>query len=574
MTFGDRPRPKWAQNRCVKGKPNGLRERAAQLMVQVPIKKTPQTSDDEKPNHWYEAAKKFCGIATIHGPLLAYRAEATQRYFWHLIMVACVLLLVTQTYLIVDDFLEKPVISEVSFKTSETGLQFPLVTVCNYNSIKQSYIQKLNETKKFTHSVLNYLMQSSAELQSFYGTADVKDLEKGHAEYLLFINQENITFDIKTFFEEGGYNCEDIFKICSFAGQIFDCCHHTQPTMTSLGKCFTIDLSLEGFHRKQLSPGEYNGLHLILDSQLDEVHSHKCNETDPVFMNAFENGFRYYVHDRRMISFITTEGISVSPGSRVYSSIEIDKFIRLPSWDWGRCTDEWLFKPPPNLPYSRKNCKVLCHARHFNEICGCAPYVYNTLNVFETCAPLDLYKCLQRNVNYDHAGTIELSNRCSDCQMECENHEYHAYNSYGFGFSKGAQKWLRGRNKTWTGKYVRENFVMVSLFYRDLSYTLFSEVKGNCISAVLSQIGGTMGLCFGMSLISLAEVKNTIFGKENSSIVKDQSQISNIQSTIANNKVSFTISIETSERPVENTPTMPKYRPKFYCPIAAAKEKN
>ena len=35
----------------------------------------------------------------------------------------------------------------------------------------------------------------------------------------------------------------------------------------------------------------------------------------------FENGFRYYVHDQNAMPYLSTEGISVSPGTKVYSAI-------------------------------------------------------------------------------------------------------------------------------------------------------------------------------------------------------------------------------------------------------------
>lgn len=45
------------------------------------------------------------------------------------------------------------------------------------------------------------------------------------------------------------------------------------------------------------------------------------DDAEPIFSNAFENGFRYYVHAPDTVPYLVSEGISVSPGTRVYSAI-------------------------------------------------------------------------------------------------------------------------------------------------------------------------------------------------------------------------------------------------------------
>ena len=49
------------------------------------------------------------------------------------------------------------------------------------------------------------------------------------------------------------------------------------------------------------------------------------DEAAPLFTNAYENGFRYYVHAPDTIPYLVSEGISVSPGSRVYSAISMNR---------------------------------------------------------------------------------------------------------------------------------------------------------------------------------------------------------------------------------------------------------
>lgn len=45
------------------------------------------------------------------------------------------------------------------------------------------------------------------------------------------------------------------------------------------------------------------------------------DEPQPFLSNGFENGFRYFLHANDEISYLSHEGISVSPGSNVDSSV-------------------------------------------------------------------------------------------------------------------------------------------------------------------------------------------------------------------------------------------------------------
>ncbi|CAJ0564353.1 unnamed protein product, partial [Mesorhabditis spiculigera] len=475
-----------------------------QLVVTIPVENFRRHIHPEDIGSWGRETEHFCGITTMHGPLRAYRGKSMYKWLWRLIMVFSGCLLLYQVGTIVGTHIERPVEAKVTFENSDEGLRFPLVTLCNYNPITREYLERVNGTGTFSDSVFKYLVQSNAELQAFLSAANGEELLKMDGEFQAF--QRNAPYTVNDFFEQGGYKCEDLMKMCSFSGIKFDCCSKAQQTVTSLGKCYTISLWETREMKKQISPGEYSGLQILLDSQLGEIYRGSGTESDPVFTNSFENGFRFYVHDRKMMSFITSEGISVSPGSRVYSSIETEKFKRLPQNDWGECVEDWPEKYKdiaPHLPYSRKNCRALCRARYFQQSCGCAPFLYNSIKVYQTCTPLQLYNCLNQTRTSLYK---DLETWCQDCPPECENWEYHAYNSYGFNFSEGARKWLKEQNGEWDDQRIEKNFVMVSIFYRELSYTKFEEVKGSDVSTMLSNIGGNMGLCFGMSVITCVEM--------------------------------------------------------------------
>uniref|UniRef100_A0A0K0DHI7 Amiloride-sensitive sodium channel n=1 Tax=Angiostrongylus cantonensis TaxID=6313 RepID=A0A0K0DHI7_ANGCA len=78
--------------------------------------------------------------------------------------------------------------------------------------------------------------------------------------------------------------------------------------------------------------------------------------------------------------------------------------------------------------------------------------------------------------------------QCQDCKIECHSLVYHAYNSYGKGFSHGALKWLNRKNSSWSNAHMRY-------------FTCPSDICN-----VSGDIGGNMGMFLGMSLITVTEV--------------------------------------------------------------------
>ncbi|VDM70700.1 unnamed protein product [Strongylus vulgaris] len=96
--------------------------------------------------------------------------------------------------------------------------------------------------------------------------------------------------------------------------------------------------------------------------------------------------------------------------------------------------------------------------------------------------------------------------RCKDCQMECNSIVYHAYNSYGHGFSNGALTWLNKKNRSWSIPHMKANFLTVNVFFRDMSYMEYVQVQGTTLTETLSDIGGNMGLFLGMSVITVVEI--------------------------------------------------------------------
>ncbi|CAJ0953355.1 unnamed protein product, partial [Mesorhabditis belari] len=450
----------------------------------------------------------FTDVTTMHGPLRVYLGNKFSTWFWGTIMCLSCALLVSQIVNITTLYTSKPVVSQVSFLIEDSGIQFPVVTFCNFNPIKKSWLNGTIKNDQFPEKLLDYLLQANVEMQALFSNADPKALEEGE-KLLKDYRKINKNISVNNFFWSGGFECEEIMKLCSFGGRKFNCCEHADPVLTPLGRCYSLDLVKFGdpWMKKQVAAGEYNGLQVILDTHLEEIsYSGSGEESDPVFTNSFENGFRYFVHAPETLSYVASEGISVSPDTRAYTSISTTNYVLLDTKNWGNCIKEWPRKYKTNAAYSAGNCALQCKALFYYERCECVPFMYNLDFKRPTCTPYEMYNCMNET-KINNGTDFEIPN-CQECAVECESWQYNSFNSYGVGFSDGAINWLvdRNRNKNLTKEHVKENFLAVSVFFKDLTYIQYNQVKGISISETLSDIGGNMGLCFGMSVITCTEI--------------------------------------------------------------------
>ncbi|EPB75678.1 Amiloride-sensitive sodium channel [Ancylostoma ceylanicum] len=297
-------------------------------------------------------------------------------------------------------------------------------------------------------------------------------------------------------------------KLCSFGGRQFDCCKYIQPQMTNMGNCHSLDMrGARDWMQKQTVAGVNAGLQIILDAHMEEQFDGTGDDAEPIFTNAFENGFRYYVHAPDTIPYLVSEGISVSPGTRVYSAISTNTYVLLPPENWGNCSDAWPPSYSTTLPYSSVNCNSLCNARFFYDRCGCSPFTYNIDVSFPMCTPYQSFQCIDQHVRTQVNGSEYFNTpQCQECKVECNSLAYHAYNSYGHGFSHGALKWLNRKNPEWSKAHMRSNFLTLNVFFRDMAHTEYRQIQATSLTEILSDIGGNMGMFLGMSLITVTEL--------------------------------------------------------------------
>ncbi|CAB05178.2 DEgenerin Linked to Mechanosensation [Caenorhabditis elegans] len=478
-----------------------------QMIIEVPMAQLKKFQKAEGTISVKRETQHFCETTTMHGPKRIFKGKRIfTKLFWLIMVLGSLGLLIYQCWILSASYLSKPIVSQVSFLIPEDGMEFPSVTVCNFTPIRKSYIEAMNRTGDVSPDMINYLMNWFTEIPILLGNTDQQSLNKGNEE-LREYQSIHPNFTVDQFFMDASFDCSDLMKLCSFQGESFDCCSLASPTLTPVGKCFTLDLSKSPMN-KQTEPGIRAGLSLTLDANLDEQFDSSTG-IDALLPNSFVNGFRYFVHPKDTIPNLASDEYTVSPNSVAYSAISKFRYVLLPPNDWGNCTEDYPYGIQSNLSYTSGNCLSLCKAKYFMNQCGCTPALYNIGNNFQECTPFETYNCVNNSLSLlnEETGKMEFQPpSCTRCGQQCDSQVYRADNSNGNQFSAGAFNYFNSKNSSWSVDYMKSNFQMIRIFYRDMSYTEYNQVQDASITDLLSAIGGNMGMFLGGSVITIVEL--------------------------------------------------------------------
>ncbi|GMT23152.1 hypothetical protein PFISCL1PPCAC_14449, partial [Pristionchus fissidentatus] len=451
----------------------------------------------------------FAEITAMHGVKRVWEARAWSKAFWGITVLLLGGLLTYQLTLIAMGYFSKPVVSEITFVMADDGLEFPKITICSYNPMRKSYVEKINVTGDFSMRLARYMLLANNDVLNIFGGNDEEILEEDDAELQAY-KKAHPGFTINSFYHSAGFECEEVLKMCSFAGREFNCCNYSTSVLSELGLCQVLNLqdSPYAWMRKQTEATETAGLEIILDAHLEEVLDVSLS-TDKVFNTQFGNGFKFYIEEPHTTTSKSSQGITVSPGDIVYTSVALTAHALLDTNNWGTCISEWPagYEMKNKEKYQSTDCQSMCKANFFYDRCTCSPFMYNIEEDFRACTPLEVYRCVKEYIVVDFNQTTEdyVFPECKECVTECMRSQYSTYNSYGRGFSDDALNALVRFNSEWTEEHIKQNFLSMNIFYRDMGYTSYVQKQDATVTATLSDMGGTMGLFLGMSVLTIIE---------------------------------------------------------------------
>jgi hypothetical protein len=210
------------------------------------------------------------------------------------------------------------------------------------------------------------------------------------------------------------------------------------------------------------------------------------------------------------------------------------KVVKSLSRPYGQCDDN-LIEIDPSLyqafdgkgkKYRRKDCLDIMVQRFVAKNCDC---IFNALitedNGKKYCQSNESFDCIQKFVNQTNED--ELYNICP---FECNSIDYDISISTSSATSFDYLKeYLEYNYEDEYPKYfnIATSAFRVNIYFSELTYTRIVEVPNYTPISLISNIGGTLGLFLGMSLLSFIEIVDLVIQMILASTRLNSNQIEN-----------------------------------------------
>ncbi|XP_071798894.1 acid-sensing ion channel 1-like [Asterias amurensis] len=357
-------------------------------------------------------------------------------------------------------------------------LDFPAVTVCNYNRFMSSAIQE--KDKKHVKQLIQVYERTYAEF-------DFGDYLFGNLDDLY----SDDSFDFEDFALKTGYSLKKSMHTCKWKGAKCGVKNFENFYSPHYGLCYTFTS-----RGNQTLPGIGNGLRLVLDIEENEYTETEQGNT--------EAGIKFAIHPHNEIPAMDTIGLSAAPGFHTFVSIRQTHHKNLHK-PWGVCGINEAYQEPTN--YSRNTCLSNCERDAIIDKCSCQPLGYLRLDEISLCNITQL-KCTEKALVVHRGRAAEGT--CT-CPVSCDYFTYEPtismarYPSISVLQSAMDSYGSRENASLYDEQYVTKSLVYLDVYYNELSTTTYDQVEDLPFTALLGELGGQLGLFLGASIITAVE---------------------------------------------------------------------
>ncbi|XP_070539351.1 uncharacterized protein [Ptychodera flava] len=294
-----------------------------------------------------------------------------------------------------------------------------------------------------------------------------------------------------------GHQSRDFILKCSYHGTRCDASDFFTSQDEKYGNCFTFNHKGDRFVK---TPGAKDGLLLTLFTEQEEYTA----------VYGKDSGVRVIIAPADLAPLPQLNGFTIKPGSVTSIAIRENQLTRMYP-PWGNCTyggTEDLFKVEGfQNKYSVLACENACVLNALEQYCGCTDSIHRNGRV---CRLLDEDEDRCKNLIYYFSRNNMLP---CDCRQPCRERQFSLTMSQSLWPSDVYLRHLlqsvhnenpKTRNIN-DALSARSNFVKLEIYLERLSYEVTSEYKAYTWEDLLSDIGGTLGLYIGLSVITVCE---------------------------------------------------------------------
>lgn len=452
---------------------------------------------------------------TAHGiPNIIKANNRKTKIMWLTFFIASTALcsfLVVQSIL---DYLSFEVNTKIRTMFDENSNIFPSIKVCNRNmfvtetslTLLKDLIQQNNLTDIFDSEVMNkmslYKQKDAIDQLTYFAYAKIFSPNFSDSE------KKKLGFPLEDIIIECRYNFEE----CSHKDFVWD-------FDKMLGNCYKFNSGKDYLGnptklRRSIKGGVYYGLSLTLFT--GTLKEFKKINSDLGITLKIDN------HTYPVMDNVDTNGIRLGTGFEFNLGIDRVYTIQIPK-PYSNCDSEdviiksELFEilMKENKIYKWSDCISLCYQKAIANLCNCTDFLSQHGIDVELCNSLDQIKCITDFYLKNYSDKSYISEKCHPiCPMECNKTDYKV--SMGFSrlvpdmysdyFKKISKNLSFFRNEPITLDLIRDNLIKFNVYYNSLSYTVISENESINIVSLLSNLGGTLGLFLGISVLSFVEL--------------------------------------------------------------------
>ncbi|XP_012685770.1 acid-sensing ion channel 4-A [Clupea harengus] len=417
----------------------------------------------------------FANSCSLHGinHIFVSGRLGVRQTLWALAFLVSLALFLYQAAKCAISYLEHPHVTALNEEASPE-MVFPAVTICNIN--------------RFRFSALTD--------GDIYHLANLTGLPPKNKDGHKATDLEYPAPDMQDIFNRTGHQLEEMLKSCNFSGQNCSADDFT-VVYTRYGKCYTFNGN-KSTSRKSKQGGMGNGLEIMLDIQQDEYLPiwKETNET------SLEAGIRVQIHSQDEPPYIHQLGFGVSPGFQTFVSCQEQRLTYLPQ-PWGNCRSTMDQMIPGYDTYSISACLLRCESMAVIKECNCR--MVHMPGTADICTPNSV-KCVDKAL----ALLQKSSGDICPCETPCNLTRYGKELSMVKIPSRGSARYL-SRKFDKTEEYIRDNFLVLDIFFEALNYETIEQKKAYDVAGLLGDIGGQMGLFIGASILTVLEILDYIY---------------------------------------------------------------
>ncbi|KAI6184598.1 EGF-like domain protein [Aphelenchoides bicaudatus] len=294
---------------------------------------------------------------------------------------------------------------------------------------------------------------------------------------------DDTTWQIDELFEWAAFERREINVTEEFEG-------FTDP---QLGRCYTFNHMKSKTHFMLRNSGEENGLSMMLKVHQDE------------YLEIFEMAaLKIFVHPYNQLIFAESLSFNAMPGAS--STLRVQKSThKSKGGSFGACAstkkDVDIYYYVGN--YSVDACLWSCYQARLYSVCGCEDPRYVGRKKIPNC-DLDEADCVFNfNINIGDPATWGVF---CDCPPECIKVQYDAqWQGANFPLNPLECKELTGTAyQTCLADF--QDKALVTIYFPDITQSVFNEIPIWDINSILSYFGGLVGCIMGFSIVSIFEV--------------------------------------------------------------------